>query len=36
MLRRVFERELRALAEGRPLKSWNIPDRIDLAADYHG
>jgi 5,5'-dehydrodivanillate O-demethylase len=36
MLRRVWERELRALAEGRPLKQWQIPDEIDLASDYHG
>lgn len=36
MLRGLFERELRNLADGRPLKEWKIPERIDLAADYHG
>jgi len=36
LLRRVWERELLNLAEGRPLKQWKIPERIDLAADYHG
>lgn len=35
-LRMVLERELRALAEDRPLKEWRIPDRIQLTADYHG
>jgi 5,5'-dehydrodivanillate O-demethylase len=36
MLRRLWERELHALAEGRPLKPWTIPERIELTADYHG
>lgn len=36
LLRRVWERELKALAEGMPMKHWRIPERIDLAADYHG
>jgi 5,5'-dehydrodivanillate O-demethylase len=35
-LRRVWERELRNLAEGRPLKEWTIPERIELTANYHG
>ena len=29
-IRRVWTRELRALAEGRPLKQWRVPD--DVAA----
>jgi 5,5'-dehydrodivanillate O-demethylase len=36
MLRKLWERELSALAEGRPLKDWVIPDWIELTADYHG
>jgi hypothetical protein len=36
MLRQLWERELSALAEGRPLKDWVIPDWIELTADYHG
>ncbi len=36
MLRKLWERELRALAEGRPLKEWTIPERIELTPDYHG
>jgi 5,5'-dehydrodivanillate O-demethylase oxygenase subunit len=32
LLRRIFERELRALAEGKPLKDWKRPaTRLDLA-----
>jgi 5,5'-dehydrodivanillate O-demethylase len=30
LLRRIWERELRNLAEGRPLKSWHRPDRVEL------
>jgi 5,5'-dehydrodivanillate O-demethylase len=36
VLRGLWERELRALAEGRPLKEWTIPERIELTPDYHG
>jgi 5,5'-dehydrodivanillate O-demethylase len=36
MLRKLWERELRALAEGRATKSWPIPERIELTPDYHG
>jgi hypothetical protein len=25
LLRKIYERELRALAEGRPLKQWSVP-----------
>jgi 5,5'-dehydrodivanillate O-demethylase len=36
--RTIWEREMRALAEGRPLKAWRIPDRLELnhafMADY--
>ena len=28
MLRRIYRRELKALAEGRPLKQWVIPERL--------
>ena len=32
LLRKIWERELRALAEGRPLKAWSRPTtRLDLA-----
>jgi 5,5'-dehydrodivanillate O-demethylase len=32
LLRRIFERELRALADGKPLKDWKRPaTRLDLA-----
>ncbi len=32
LLRNIWERELRALADGRPLKQWSRPkDRLDLA-----
>jgi 5,5'-dehydrodivanillate O-demethylase len=36
MLRRLWERELRNLSEGKALKGWTIPERIELTADYHG
>jgi 5,5'-dehydrodivanillate O-demethylase len=36
LLRRIWERELRALAEGRPLKQWTIPERMELSPTYHG
>jgi len=28
LLRKVWERELRALAEGRPMKEWVRPERL--------
>ena len=28
LLRRIWERELRALAEGRPLTEWRVPERL--------
>jgi 5,5'-dehydrodivanillate O-demethylase oxygenase subunit len=28
LLRKIWERELRALAEGRPLKEWRVPDGL--------
>lgn len=31
LLRRIWERELRALAEGRPLKDWAIPGELEAA-----
>ncbi len=36
LLRKIWERELRALAEGRPLKQWTIPERMELSPTYHG
>jgi 5,5'-dehydrodivanillate O-demethylase oxygenase subunit len=36
VLRSLWERELRNLAEGWPLKEWSIPERIALTPDYHG
>jgi 5,5'-dehydrodivanillate O-demethylase len=36
LLRGLFDRELRALAEGRPLKQWTIPAHLVLSATYHG
>jgi 5,5'-dehydrodivanillate O-demethylase len=30
LLRSLWQRELRALAEGRPLKQWTMPDHFDL------
>jgi 5,5'-dehydrodivanillate O-demethylase len=35
LLRKLWERELKALAEGRPLKEWTLPPtlRIDLRSD---
>jgi 5,5'-dehydrodivanillate O-demethylase len=36
MLRKLWERELRALAEGRATTPWPIPERIELTPDYHG
>jgi 5,5'-dehydrodivanillate O-demethylase len=35
LLRQIWARELRALADGRPLKQWTIPERIPLAPGYH-
>jgi 5,5'-dehydrodivanillate O-demethylase oxygenase subunit len=31
MIRQVWERELRALAEGRPLKQWTVPGQLTVA-----
>jgi 5,5'-dehydrodivanillate O-demethylase len=31
LLRRIFERELGALADGKPLKDWKAGDQLDLA-----
>jgi 5,5'-dehydrodivanillate O-demethylase oxygenase subunit len=36
LLRGLFDRELRALDEGRPLKEWTIPAHLELSATYHG
>jgi 5,5'-dehydrodivanillate O-demethylase len=36
LLRKIWDRELRALAEGRPLKQWTIPERMELSPTYHG
>jgi 5,5'-dehydrodivanillate O-demethylase len=36
LLRKLWERELRALAQGRPLKDWTIPERMELSPTYHG
>ncbi|HZR98209.1 MAG TPA: Rieske 2Fe-2S domain-containing protein [Chloroflexota bacterium] len=36
LLRGLWERELRALAESRPLKQWTIPERLELSPTYHG
>jgi len=32
LLRTLWERELRALAEGRPLKRWHRPDRVETTS----
>jgi 5,5'-dehydrodivanillate O-demethylase oxygenase subunit len=32
LLRRIWERELRALDEGRPLKEWTRPNRVEATA----
>lgn len=34
--RKIWDRELRALADGRPLKAWKTPDRFILNPRYHG
>src|SRR5256885_10422147 len=34
LLRGLWDRELRALAEGRPLTQWTIPERMELSATY--
>jgi len=36
LLRQIWDRELRALAQGRPLKQWTIPERMELSPTYHG
>jgi 5,5'-dehydrodivanillate O-demethylase len=36
LLRKLWERELRALAEGQQLKPWTIPERLELSPTYHG
>ena len=36
VLRRIWERELRNLAEGKPLKHWVVPERLELDPNYHG
>ena len=33
LLRKLFEREMRALAEGRPLTQWYLPDDLGLTAE---
>lgn len=33
LLRKLFEREMRALAEGRPLTQWSLPDKLGLTAE---
>src|SRR5439155_1020101 len=33
LMRSIFQRELRALAEGRPLKQWTIPDHFEIPLD---
>ncbi|MGD1065815.1 MAG: Rieske 2Fe-2S domain-containing protein [Vulcanimicrobiaceae bacterium] len=35
LLRKVWDRELRALASGEPLKEWKLPDRFKLDSNYH-
>jgi hypothetical protein len=30
LLRTIWARELRALAEGRPIKRWQIPEELEL------
>jgi len=30
LFRKIWERELRALAEGRPLKKWLLPQNADI------
>jgi 5,5'-dehydrodivanillate O-demethylase len=36
MLRGLWERDLRALAEGRAPSNWVVTERIELTPDYHG
>jgi len=31
LLRKIFQRELQALADGRPAKAWIQPDRLEAA-----
>jgi 5,5'-dehydrodivanillate O-demethylase oxygenase subunit len=35
LLRKIWDRELRALVEGRPLKEWVMPERFELDKHYH-
>lgn len=32
--RKIWERELRALADGRPLTEWRIPERLEMNGDF--
>jgi 5,5'-dehydrodivanillate O-demethylase len=32
LLRKIWERELRALVDGRPLKQWRRPESFDMMA----
>lgn len=36
LLRKIWGRELRAIAEGRPTKRWARPDRMIIRSDRHG
>jgi 5,5'-dehydrodivanillate O-demethylase len=35
VLRKIWERELRALAEGQPLKNWSRPDDMQVVLETH-
>jgi hypothetical protein len=35
VLRKIWERELRALAEGRPLKNWSRPHEMQVVLETH-
>ena len=35
LLRKIWDRELRALHDGVPLKEWQMPERFKLDAHYH-
>jgi 5,5'-dehydrodivanillate O-demethylase len=34
LLRKLWQREMRALAEGRPIKRYTVPDRLTVAPDW--
>ena len=36
LLRKMWTRELRALAEGRPLKQWKRPDDLVASTSQYG